>query len=669
MIYRIGVGKSDITGPCAQIGFMGMSNENQTGKGIQSRLFARAFVIDDGNSGRVAIVIADLAICSLAVKAAVVKRLSLDTGLSLSRKPLYTDENVLVAATHTHSGPGGYSHFLAYNASIMGFNDQNFDTIVDGIHRSIRRAHDSLQPGRILVSRGQVAEVGDNRSLPAYNQNPADERQLYPLPVDREMTLLQFLDSSEKIIGTLNWCAVHPTNMGELNQLISGDSKGYAEELMEKHVAGLLKIQDWQNLSISAFANSCCGDSSPNVKTGRPNGKDDLARALSFGKHQFDAAKDLLEDKGEELSGPVRVAHRYVDFGNVTIEGTKNRTWPPAMGYGMINGSSEDSTGMGCDQWGEGTTRANFEPAFCLKLEAVKALSAAAGVKWPTSSQIPGGYVDGHGEKAIVFPLGLATYKGVPLAPSILPLQIIKVGSLAILAHPGEMTAMAGRRVRKAIAAELECDTKDVVIATYANAYSSYTATREEYALQHYEGASTLFGPWTLSAYLQENVRLARFLKTGVPVGLGAVPVAVPEKGLLRTMAYSWPDKAFGGLRPGDVASNVRPAYKRGEIIKVVFLGGYPNYDMRSGSTFLAIERKEGGAWPANPRPVYSDHDSCTSLRCDLASGSSFLTIEWTVPDEETLGTYRIRYFGSFKSGVGRKPRPLIGTSPEFKII
>lgn len=42
-----------------------------------------------------------------------------------------------------------------------------------------------------------------------------------------------------------------------------------------------------------------------------------------------------------------------------------------------------------------------------------------------------------------------------------------------------------------------------VVIAGLANTYSSYVATFEEYGVQRYEGASTIFGPHTLDAYIQ----------------------------------------------------------------------------------------------------------------------------------------------------------------------
>ncbi len=48
-----------------------------------------------------------------------------------------------------------------------------------------------------------------------------------------------------------------------------------------------------------------------------------------------------------------------------------------------------------------------------------------------------------------------------------------------------------------------------VVIAGLANTYSSYVTTFEEYGAQRYEGASTIFGPHTLDAYIQVRVAFA----------------------------------------------------------------------------------------------------------------------------------------------------------------
>lgn len=42
-------------------------------------------------------------------------------------------QNVLISATHTHSGPGGYFQYLLYLVSTMGFVKENFDATVQGI--------------------------------------------------------------------------------------------------------------------------------------------------------------------------------------------------------------------------------------------------------------------------------------------------------------------------------------------------------------------------------------------------------------------------------------------------------------------------------------------------------------------------------------------------------
>ena len=64
---------------------------------------------------------------------------------------------------------------------------------------------------------------------------------------------------------------------------------------------------------------------------------------------------------------------------------------------------------------------------------------------------------------------------------------------------------MAGRQLRYVVLDELRgTGVQHLAMATYANDYSQYVTAKEEYDLQHYEGASTLFGPYTLQAYQQE---------------------------------------------------------------------------------------------------------------------------------------------------------------------
>ena len=63
-----------------------------------------------------------------------------------------------------------------------------------------------------------------------------------------------------------------------------------------------------------------------------------------------------------------------------------------------------------------------------------------------------------------------------------------------------------------------------VAVAGYANDFLGYVATREEYEVQHYEGASTLYGPWTQAGYAQEFARLAADIAAGRPSATNEPP-------------------------------------------------------------------------------------------------------------------------------------------------
>ena len=51
-----------------------------------------------------------------------------------------------------------------------------------------------------------------------------------------------------------------------------------------------------------------------------------------------------------------------------------------------------------------------------------------------------------------------------------------------------------------------------VVLAGLSNVYTHYITTFEEYQLQKYEAASTIFGPHTLNAYLDQYAYLTESL-------------------------------------------------------------------------------------------------------------------------------------------------------------
>src|SRR5262249_35435262 len=99
-----------------------------------------------------------------------------------------------------------------------------------------------------------------------------------------------------------------------------------------------------------------------------------------------------------------------------------------------------------------------------------------------------------------------------PWVPRVLPAQRLNIGALVVSGMPHQPTAVAGRRAAAAIAREAESTAEFFVVNGYANAYSSYVTTPEEYALQRYEGASTLYGEWSLPAWCTAFAALTRSL-------------------------------------------------------------------------------------------------------------------------------------------------------------
>lgn len=132
-----------------------------------------------------------------------------------------------------------------------------------------------------------------------------------------------------------------------------------------------------------------------------------------------------------------------------------------------------------------------------------------------TDDELSTGLQDGHAEKPIVI---WALRKHSYILPFSVPLQILRIGNFVSLGIPGELTTMAGRKLRVAILEELKeignTSINHLALSTYSNGYSQYITTREEYAVQRYEGSSTLFGPHTLEAYIMLFKELAKELST-----------------------------------------------------------------------------------------------------------------------------------------------------------
>lgn len=164
---------------------------------------------------------------------------------------------------------------------------------------------------------------------------------------------------------------------------------------------------------------------------------------------------------------------------------------------------------------------------------------------------------------------------------------------------------MAGRRLRKAVKAILDPMVQKegfkeavVTISGLCNTYSSYVTTFEEYQAQRYEAASTIFGPHTLSGYIQEFTRLAKDFVTGTkpsatgpaPPDLTDVQIQLMPEARFDMLPYNSTVK-FGDIVEG---KDVLPSYRLGQnqIAQATFYGANPRNNFKTQSTYLTVEKK-----------------------------------------------------------------------------
>ena len=636
--FSIGRGIADVTGPPVGMQMWGFVREDQISEGIHTRLFSRAFVFADRETDkRLAFVSVDLGSVTHAIHAKVVDRLRDRFG------DAYSLENVILSATHTHGGPGGYWHYGVGTPIGGPFYKQHFDAIVEGIVESIAQAHADLQPGSILINRGTVEGAGVNRSMAAYENNPEEERARYDSDTDKEMTLLKLADVSG-VIGIIDWFASHPTAMTYDNRLISGDHKGHASALFEA-----MRGEGF----VAAFAQSNAGDVTPNLNLDNTGpGENYIETTRIIAERQFDVARELFDNATERITGEIDYRQTFVNFAYLPVGGefTGNgpqTTCPSAYGYAFAAGSTED--GGGHPLFKEGMKRRN------LMIDAT--VKQQFGMPDPTER-----CRECHEDKAILFAAGELDPPG---QAQILPLTLARIGQLTLVCVPAEFTTMAGRRLRETVAAVLGDNRGHIVLVGYANDYGGYVTTREEYAMQHYEGGHTLFGPWTLAAYQQEFTRLARAMVERSPVEPGPAPVdmrgRVPVT-LIAAPADTLPAKAAFGA----IARKPKRSYRAGDTVRVSFWSGDPRNDFKTGNTYLAVERDESGNWVT----VATDTDwstTCRWVRNEKVPTESKFLVTWDIPQSAAPGNYRIMHRGNFLDSAGKVQR-FAGESRMFKV-
>lgn len=296
--FKIGTARRDIT-PRSPVPMWGYGDRHDAlSTGVLDPLYADALVIQAGES-KVAIVGLDLGRSPNEKSLQAIRaRIKKEAGIEYS----------FIAGSHTHHGPvlelsdedgkgkGKFDALLAY-----------YRDLEKNISEAILEANSHLTPARMATG------IFD---IPGYNRNR--HTKFDPKPVDSNLRLMKFEDSSGKLLAVLVNFTAHPTSIPAETLKFSADYVGAMKRKIEKDTG-----------AFAIFMQGASGDQSTN----RRNGQDYQA----FGAALADeVVKHLPETKPHSQSALAVREDRFTfgsrtDFGNPTIRNLFAKAFFPEL--------------------------------------------------------------------------------------------------------------------------------------------------------------------------------------------------------------------------------------------------------------------------------------------------------------------------------------------------
>jgi len=464
--FVAGIGKADITPPPGLPLFGYSRVRTGDAAGVRTRLYARALYLEDARGEHVVLVQCDLGAISALLHLQVAHAIVQETGVSVDR--------LLIGATHTHAGPGGYFGVAYYNhwgSNRPGYDPQIVTFLTQRIANAILAAYRTRAAAKLAIGHTDIYGLTHNRSLEAYNNNQShigpEEALWTMLPeyqaVDPTFTMLRvdrIVGTGTQPLGAFTNFAMHGTAVAPSNDLYSGDVHAAAERALEWAIQRHYGVQ---SEVVHALTNGAEGDVAPVFTT------QDFAEAEQLGLTLATKAFDLFQQLDTRLTDAVQLSPNYEEVALQTPYTVDDLVLcqHAMVGVPVLGGSEEGRSSL-------------YGPL----------LGVYEGVR----QEVPQGCHTWK-RQALDFLQDL-----IPTTdfPATLILQTIRVNELLLVTVPGEMTTEMGQRVKQAAlqaAQRTQQGITHVAIVGLANQYVSYFTTPEEYALQHYEGASTLYGP------------------------------------------------------------------------------------------------------------------------------------------------------------------------------
>ncbi|MEA2348022.1 MAG: neutral ceramidase [Thermoleophilaceae bacterium] len=606
---RAGAGQADITPPQKGYFLGGWTRADRLALGQITRLYANTIVLQRGKT-KIALVAAELFAIPAGLQEDVAARLK---GRGFNKK------SVILAASHTHSGPGGFFNNPTYNTaapsletatdvnSFISFfqpapaDPQLYTFLIKQIAQSIRRADTDLAPAEAAWGRSELTHLTQNRSIEAHlrdhgitvsraKANPGmdPDGRIHTISPDVDVLRVDKVikhngDTTRVPIGAWSSFANHGTVVHSETQAYSGDHHSAAWRVFTSKVRKAGHVPDSQTV-VNVYPNGAEGDQTAGIKNVGP------ADAERVGTKEARAMFKAWKQAGKHLDTRPDLDLRWT---RACFCGSRTATGPvDAKGYEgfpFLTGSDE-GRGPLYDYAG-------------LILEGVN-----TGANDPL-----------QGDKVII-PVGDP--------PPAVPLSVVRVGDQAVVSVPGEATKEVGVRIKAAVVKAMRgAGVHRAVIAGLSGDYIQYITTPEEFMAQSYEGASTLYGVNEATFLTERLTALAKDLAKGKRA---QKPYKYDPSYGVKPNGPGYPK----GAAAAQVAAQPDGSYRPRDHAKFSWVGGKDGYDRPLDAAFLVAQRRVGGGW----KTVDTDLGLHMPWRVDSEGRYS---AEWQIP-KGTAGEYRI---------------------------
>jgi hypothetical protein len=532
----------------------------------------------------------------------------------------FTEENVIVSASHTHSAPAGYFNFPAFNTVApttttptdfelsAPADERLYSFLVDRIATSIRRADRDAAPAVAGWGSTQLLGTTENRSIEAHLANHGIELDPgqgsvafdpggYPHTVDPRVDVLRVdkvAGRGTTPIGIFSTFANHGTVVKPTFTFYNADHHGSAARIVEDGIRKRAGVPPGQEI-VNAYGNSDEGDVTAGLEHSGPAG------AHEVGREEARAMLRAWSKASRRLGGGIRLRSRWTRScfcGRDTAVGAVDDR--AVVGFPFLTGS-EENRGPLYDETG-----VPFE-----------------GYRLPTGTGPQGSKVQ--------------AIRDTGQFPTAVPLTAVRIGDRAIVTVPGEMSIGMGRRLRDAVlTAGRRAGIRRVVVSGLANDFIQYFTTPEEYGMQHYEGGTMLFGE-AAGVFIQERlIELVQALGSDQPA---PEPDPLDVRNGVSDDAEPYPTGATSATPLAQPQRTRRLGHAT-----FSWQGGPRGFDRPLDRAFVAIERRTGRGW----------------RRVDDDLG---LRIQWSVSED---GAYEARWEPALSARPGR--HRFVVTANEYRV-